>query len=297
MTLQRVVVLGATGRLGRRLSADLKTAGRDVVALTRADVDITDAGSVTRVIGGSGAQVVINCTAYNAVDAAEADATTAFAVNAAAPGLLARAAEASGALFIHYGTDFVFDGISPVPYVETDPVNPLSAYGSSKLAGEIEVRRTIERHYILRVASLFGGTGVRDHRPTIDAIADLCVSGKPVRALVDRTVTPSHVSDVSRVTCELLDGTAEYGTYHCVSSGSTSWYDLARHIAGCVGTATRIEPMTVAELKTIARRPQFCALSNAKLRAAGIEMPDWRSRVTDHLRARIQPAVAAAAAV
>jgi len=290
---QRVVVVGASGRLGHRLCADLELAGREVIALSRADLDVTNPQSVTRVLAASEPHVVINCTAYNAVDAAETDTANAFVVNAVAPGWLARAADAAGALFVHYGTDFVFDGYSRVPYVETDSTNPLSAYGASKLAGEIEVRRTIDRHYILRVASLFGGTGVRDHRPTIDAIADLCAAGKTVRALVDRTVSPSHISDVARATCELLDGTLEYGTYHCVSSDETTWYDLAQHVAGCLGVSTRIEPMTVAELKTVARRPQFCALSNAKLREAGIEMPDWRTAVSDHLRSRM--AVAAVA--
>lgn len=292
MIRQRVLVVGASGRLGRGLCSELDHAGHEVVALSRADLDVTDATAVTRVIGRSDPQVIINCTAYNAVDAAEADAATAFAVNAAAVGLLARAADAAGALFVHYGTDFVFDGTSPVPYVEGDAVNPLSAYGSSKLAGEIEVRRTIERHYVLRVASLFGGTGVRDHRATIDAIADLCLAAKPVRALVDRTVTPSHVSDVARATCGLLDGTAKYGTYHCVSSEAVTWYDLARHIAACLSVSIEIEPVTVAELKTVARRPQFCGLSNTKLRAAGVAMPDWRSAVTGHLRSRLPRTVA-----
>ena len=294
MTPQRVVVVGAGGRLGRRLCQDLASAEREVVALSRAELDVTDAAAVTRVIGGCEPDVVINCTAYNAVDAAETDMLSAFAVNAIGPGLLARAADASGALFVHYGTDFVFDGYSRTPYVETDAPNPLSAYGYSKLAGEVAVRRSIERHYILRVASLFGGTGVRDHRPTIDAIADLCASGKTVRALVDRTVSPSHVSDVSRATCELIEGAADYGTYHCVSSGDPSWYDLACHVAFCLGASTRIEPLTVAELKTAARRPQFCALSNSKLRAAGVDVPDWQSAVALHLRARMGQTTAAA---
>lgn len=294
MTRQKVVIVGAAGRLGRTLRQDLESAGRDVVALTRADVDVTDPDAVTRTISQCEPYVVVNCTAYNAVDGAETDAGAAFAVNAVAPGLLARAADGAGALFVHYGTDFVFDGYSRTPYVESDSTNPLSVYGSSKLAGEIEVRRSVDRHYILRVASLFGGTGARDHRPTIDAIAQLLISGKTVRALVDRTVSPSHVSDVSRATCELLEGTATYGTYHCVSSGVTTWYDLAHHVAACLGLSTPIEPLTVAELKTAARRPQFCALSNAKLRGAGVKLSDWQSVVALHLRAHMgQTAVAA----
>jgi dTDP-4-dehydrorhamnose reductase len=123
---------------------DLRGVGRDVIELSRGDLEVTDLESVTRVISRCEPHVVINCTAYNAVDAAETETAQAYVVNAVAPGLLARAAAAANAVFVHYGTDFVFDGCSQAPYVETDPTNPLSAYGLSKLAGEIEVRRRNE---------------------------------------------------------------------------------------------------------------------------------------------------------
>lgn len=279
----RVVVVGAGGRLGRTVCEEFTRGGHDVVALTRQDLEITDTSAIDVIVGRTAPQALINCAAYNAVDAAENDTGRAFAVNAVAAGLLARAAHAAGAVFVHYGTDFIFDGTSPTPYTEDDRVNPLSAYGSSKLAGEVEVRRSSERHFILRVASLFGGVGVHHHRATIDAIADMLASGKPVRALVDRTVTPSHVNDVARVTRQLIERNAAYGTYHCVSTGFTTWYDLAGHLAATLGVSTPIESLSVADMKSVARRPQYCALSNDKLRAAGIDIPDWKDTIVQHL--------------
>ena len=146
-----------------------------------------------------------------------------------------------GTLLVHYGTDFVFDGTASAPYVEDDPVNPLSVYGASKLAGEAEVRSVCPHHYILRVESLFGGAGVGGHRATIDYIADTLVAGSTVRAFVDRTVSPSYVPDVARATRELIARSGPHGTYHCVSTGMTTWYDIAQHIAVELGVHGHIE--------------------------------------------------------
>jgi dTDP-4-dehydrorhamnose reductase len=227
--------------------------------------------------------VIVNCSAYNAVDAAQADEASAFAVNARGPAILADAATAAGTVLVHFSTDFVFDGEARQPYSEDDPVNPLSVYGASKLAGEVGVRRA-PRHYVLRVESLFGGLGVRGHRSTVDHIAETLRAGGMVRALADRTVSPSYVPDVAQATRALLEGNAPSGTYHCVSSGFTTWFDLAREIAQRLAVSeSRIEPAMIADFETAAPRPQFCALSNEKLRAAGICMPVWQSAIERHL--------------
>jgi dTDP-4-dehydrorhamnose reductase len=147
------------------------------------------------------------------------------------------------------------------------------------------------RHYILRVESLFGGAGVRGHQSTIDWIAGKLLTTATVRAVVDRTVSPSYVFDVASATRTLIEHDAPLGTYHCVNSGFTSWYELATEVARRMGLSGRIEPVRSADLKTIAPRPQFCALSNARLQSAGAVMPDWQDAVRRHLAT-----VAAAAA-
>lgn len=283
MSTQRAVVVGAAGRLGKAVSQDLLQQGYQVVGLTRADVDVTDRLAVRRAITAAAPQLVVNCTAFNAVDAAETDLDAAFRANARAPRFLAESSAAAGAVFVHYSTDFVFDGKASEPYRETDPTNPLSVYGTSKLAGEAEVRRVCNRYYVLRVSSLFGGTGVRGHRSTVDFMAAQLLDGKSVKAAVDRTVSPSYVPDVAVTTRRLYERSAPFGLYHAVSGGMVTWFDLAAFVAESLGVEPRIEAARSSELRAIARRPEFCALSSDKIQATGIKVHDWQSAVARHL--------------
>jgi dTDP-4-dehydrorhamnose reductase len=284
----RIVLTGAAGRLGAALSAEMAAAGYTVLALRRSDLDISDADRVASAVGRLRPDVIVNCGAYNAVDAAEADPSAAFATNALGVSCLARAAQATDALLVHYSTDFVFDGTTLDPYAEDHPTNPLSVYGASKLAGETEAR-SAPRHYVLRVASLFGGCGVKGQRATVDHIVDNLLAGTGVRALVDRTVSPSYVPDILRATIALVDRHAPYGIYHCVNSGWSTWYELACEVARQLGVPALIEPVMTSDLKAQATRPQYCALSNQKLVAAGIDMPSWQSAIERHLATRAAP--------
>lgn len=267
-------------------------AGYDVTALFRTDLDITDASRIDRVIQQVNPDIVFNCTAYNAVDAAETDIEAAFAVNGEGPRRLAGAAARVGAAIVHYSTDFVFDGRAIVPYLEDAPPNPLNVYGASKLVGERAVR-CHTRHYILRVESLFGGARRGAQRATVDYLADNIEAAVPVRAIVDRTVSLSYVDDVVRATHALLERDAPYGTYHCVTSGFTTWYEVARVIASHLGAGTPIIPVRFRDSPGVAERPRFCALSNRKITAAGVEMPSWKTALAQHL-ARRQRASASA---
>jgi dTDP-4-dehydrorhamnose reductase len=161
----------------------------------------------------------------------------------------------------------------------------LSVYGASKLAGEYAVSAT-RAHYILRVESLFGGRAPSGQRATVDLIADKLAAGETVKAIVDRTVSPSYVPDVVRATTALLDQRAPFGIYHCVASGSTTWYELAEEIASLNFGSGRILPVDADEFQTIAPRPRFCALSNDKLKDLGVVMQDWRSAIKEHLSLR-----------
>lgn len=289
----RILVVGAAGRLGAAVCAELHGAGHQVIGFTRADLDVTRERSVTDAVTRYRPHAIVNCTGYNAVDAAENDADAAFAINAEAPARLARAAAAAGAVLVHYGSDFVFDGTAQHPYDEDAATNPLSVYGASKLAGESEAQKA-PRHYVLRVESLFGGRGVRGHRSTVDYIVDTLLAGATVRAFADRTVSPSYVPDVAFATRKLIERNPRYGVYHCVNSGVTTWYDLARQVAAELGVDGCIEPVEAAAAVTPARRPLYCALSNAKLTATGIVMPDWKSAVRRHVMARSRQALAEA---
>jgi dTDP-4-dehydrorhamnose reductase len=281
----RILVTGATGRLGAAMVAELTSLRHQTSAFGHDTLDVGDEDQVKAVMDRVQPDVIVNCSAYNAVDAAEADGTAACRVNVEGPSHLAAAANAAGALFVHYSTDFVFDGRSRRPYSEDDPTHPLSVYGRSKLAGEHEARKA-GRHYVLRLASLFGGQGLRGHQATIDRLAKNLVMGVPVRAQVDRTVSPSYVPDVVRATLQIVECNVPFGTYHCVNSGWTTWYGLANELARQLGSPARVVPVDASDLPGAAPRPRFCALSNHKLAAHGIEMPSWRSALGRHIPLR-----------
>jgi dTDP-4-dehydrorhamnose reductase len=270
----RIMVTGAAGQLGSTVVAGL-SAACDVFAFTRAALDLADAPAVLAAMTTCSPDVVINCAAYNDVEAAEDNAESALSGNALAVQALARAASATGATLVHYGTDFVFDGAADRPYVETDACRPLSTYGMSKLLGEWFALEA-PGAYVLRVESLFGG---RPAKSSIDKIMAAIRAGQPVRVFADRTVTPSFVDDVASATEQIIHpvaGRPAPGLYHCVNSGVTTWLGIAEEIARLLQRDAELIPVKSTEVKLKAKRPVYCALSNAKLKDAGIAMPTWQ---------------------
>jgi len=273
------LITGAAGQLGSTFVRQLAGGPDPVHAVTRAELDLTREADVVALVGRLRPSVILNCAAYNAVDRAERDAAGALAVNAFAVQSLARAAAACGATLVHYSTDFVFDGLAATPYVESDPANPRSVYGQSKLTGEW-LALEAPGAFVLRVESLFGGPAARS---SIDTIIASLRAGQPTRVFVDRVVTPSYVEDVVAATRSLLSGTAAPGLYHCVNSGVTTWHDLAVDIAARLGVTPSLVPVHVADVVLPAPRPRYCALSNAKLAGAGVVMPSWQDAVGRYL--------------
>jgi dTDP-4-dehydrorhamnose reductase len=274
----RIAITGAGGQLGQAMVRGLST-GHTVSPLTHADLDIACQADVFRAMAAIRPQVIVNCAAYNAVDRAEDDVLAALNGNAFGVQALARAAGREDALLVHFSTDFVFDGEAGSPYTEDAAVAPLSVYGQSKLLGEW-LSRDAQRRYVLRVESLFGGPLPRS---SIDRIAEAIRDGREARVFEDRVVSPSFVEDVVTVTAALVEGQVEHGLYHCVNSGHATWYDVAREIASVLGVEPRLERVRLADAPLRARRPRYCALSNAKLAAAGIFMPTWQDAVRRHL--------------
>ena len=291
MSVSRVLVTGASGQLASAILRAFE--GRVVAAHTRAALDITDPDAVKRAVDAARPDAIINCAAYNRVDDAESHVLEAFAINAFAVRTLARAAESAGAILVHYGTDFVFAGLGgpdAAPYDESSPVAPASVYAASKLVGEW-LALECPRGYTLRVESLFGQpadwTG---RRGSLDTIVAGLEAGREVTVFSDRVVSPGYVVDIAAATRFIVDGSVAPGLYHCVNSGHATWEEVAIEAARMLGVTPRLKRITTAEVTLVAKRPTFCALSTAKLAAAGFAMPAWQDALGRWLASRGGPA-------
>lgn len=274
----RVLVTGAAGQLGRAI-ADRFSSTDPVIPFTRQQLDITSEDDVLRAARDARPDAIVNCAAYNRVDDAEDAADEALRTNAFAVLALARAARDTGAVFVHYGSDFVFDGLASRPYTEEDAAQPQSTYGLSKLLGDW-FAADAPAHYVLRVESLFGGEQAKS---SVDRILDGLRRGDAVRVFTDRTVTPSYVADVAGATARILAERPPSGLYHCVNGGVTTWLGIAEEAARLLGCDPTLEPVSVDDVPMRASRPRYCALSNEKLRRAGIEMPPWQDALKRHV--------------
>lgn len=283
--ITRVLITGTHGQLGAAMVHAF--AGLTVTAHTRVTLDITDAAAVSRAVDEASPELVVNCAAFNDVDGAEDRAVEALAVNAFAVRNLVRAAERVGARFVHYSTDFVFDGSASIPYTEDVRPSPRGIYAASKLLGEWFALEATHA-YVLRVESLFGSpANWMGRRGTLDAMVANLEQGREVRAFTDRIVSPGYVVDIAEATRHLVTTAAAPGLYHCVNDGHASWYDVAGEVAALVGNQRpSLVGVTMDQMKLKAPRPRYCALSVAKLAAAGFTMPAWQDALRRWLTAR-----------
>ena len=276
----KIVALGAGGQLGRAIAL-YATRGHQVVALTRAEADITDSEHLREALRAAAPEAVINCAAFARVDEAENAPAEALAANAWAVRDLARLSRELNFTLVHYSTDFVFDGLEPALRREADAANPHGVYAVSKLIGEWFAAEA-PRHYVLRVESLFGGEGAKS---SVDVLLSGMRAGREVRAFADRTVSPSFVHDVARASVEMLEHGVPFGLYHCVNTGSATWLELTRELARLANVpGAAITPVDMAGLSMRVPRPLYAALSNEKLRAAGIDMPTWQDALARYVR-------------
>ncbi len=221
----RALVVGAHGQLGRDLVLLL---GSEVAwSGGRAELDVTDWEAVSSVIRRVRPDVIFNGAAYNKVDGAESETGRALEVNAVAPVLLARMAHEVGALFVHFSTDYIFDGRAGRPYREEDCPGPLGAYGVSKLAGEGLVRASRAEHLLVRTSAVFGRGGNRQKGGSfMERILDQARAGRPLRVVADQTFSPTYAPDLAAAAVALVRAGAR-GLYHLANTGSCSWHEFA----------------------------------------------------------------------
>ncbi|MEP6992991.1 MAG: dTDP-4-dehydrorhamnose reductase [Acidobacteriota bacterium] len=282
---RRVLVTGASGMLGSDLVVVLASAGYEVLARPKADLDITDERDVARTLAELRPDVLINCAAFTRVDDCETD-PRAFTVNAQAVGSLARACAQVAAQLVQVSTDFVFDGTKGAPYVEEDPSAPLSAYGRGKRAGEEEALRS-PGSLVVRASWLFGRSGWN----FIEAILKQVESGKPRLSVVtDQIGRPTSTTDLAEAILALLEAGAS-GIYHFANRGEVSWYEFAREILWLAGHANvPVDATTAGALARPAPRPPYSTLDTGKYeRATGRVVRHFRDPLAEYLALRARP--------
>ena len=279
----RIAVTGAAGHLAAALVSELRAA-HDVVPLRRADLDITDTHAVGDLFARLEPGAIINCAAFNDVDGAQRDPRPALEVNAFGVLALARAAARHDAAFVHFGTDFVFDGTATVPHREDDPPRPLSFYGCTKLLGE-QFAADAPRHWVLRVESVYGGptAGVSARDGSLGTIVRKLRAADETTVFSDRVVSPSYAPDVARAVRAILEAPIPPGVYNCVNSGWATWETIAREAAAMLGIEPRLKVVEAASVRLPAPRPLYCALDPSKLARAGVPMRSWQLALRDFL--------------
>ncbi len=271
----RVFLTGAGGLLGGEVAREVRARGWEVIAPSRAEVDVCDAPALVAAVESARPDAVVHCAAWTDVDACESHRDRAFRVNALGARNAALAARRAGAKVLYVSTDYVFDGAKEAPYTEFDPVRPVSVYGVSKEAGERMVREQTPEHFILRVAWLYGQGG-RSFPTTIAGLARrLAGEGRPLRVVADQRGTPTWARDVARQICVLLP-TEAFGTLHATAHGETTWHGFARRIVASLGIDVEVEPCTTEEFPRPAPRPRSSVLDNLCLRLQGLDaMRPW----------------------
>ena len=276
--MSRWLVTGAGGMLGRDLAAALERKRANVVALTRRDLDITDEAAVYAAIRGHRPDLVVNCAAWTAVDAAESCEPAALRVNGHGAAHIAAACADSGARLLHMSTDYVFDGDARRPYAENDATAPRTAYGRTKLAGEEAVLRLLPgTGYIVRTAWLFG-----THGPNFVQTMIRLERERPAISVVDdQRGQPTWTADLADQVIALGRSHAAAGIYHATSSGETTWFGLAREIFRLLGAdEARVRPIKSSDYTRPAPRPAYSVLGHDAWARAGIApIPGWRRAV------------------
>jgi dTDP-4-dehydrorhamnose reductase len=284
---RKVVVFGSRGQLGVELVRVLTERSYTVVGFERSSVDITDAASVEHTLAREDPAIVVNSAAYNQVDVAENEPVPAYMANGLAVRNLAMACRQLDARFVHFSTDYVFDGTAGRPYTENDRPHPLGAYGVSKLAGELYAQAYLDKPLIIRTSGVFGPGGLKTARGNfIELMLRLAAGKQPIRVVEDHVASPTYAPLLAARTADLLEG-KQHGLFHVGGGTAISWFDFASMIFRVSGVQPELRRTNEREYRTAARRPKFSALSNAKMEASGIEpMPPLESAIEMYLKAR-----------
>jgi dTDP-4-dehydrorhamnose reductase len=275
----RVAIAGAGGMLGQDLVDACVGRSQEVFALARADLDITDEAACEHVMADLHPDAVVNCAAWTDVDGAEANEAGAMRVNETGAGNIAAAASRHGARIVYISSDYVFDGSKKEPYVESDLLGAISAYGRSKAAGETATAFANDRHMIVRSSWLFGTRGPN----FVETMLRLASERQEVVVVSDQVAAPTYTRHLAAALAELVE-TDQYGIHHVAPKGSCSWFDYAQEIFDLEGSDCRVMAGTTEMLGRPAPRPAYSKLGTE--RHPESVLPHWRDGLSQYLRER-----------
>lgn len=291
--MTKVLITGAYGQLGSEIkSASPEFSNLSFIYTDVDSLDITDPLAVEFYINEKNPDFVVNCAAYTAVDRAETDQEISSLINSVAPGLLAMAAAKAGAKMIHISTDYVYGGMSSVPYTEADDVNPLNVYGQTKLDGERACMLHNPESVIIRTSWLYSSYG----KNFVKTILRLGKEGNPLKVVFDQTGSPTFAGDLALAILDIINKSVNKpdsfvpGIYNYSNEGVCSWYDFAIAILETSGLNCRVNPVETKDFPTPAVRPRYSVLNKSKIKDIfGIEIPYWRGSLKKCIGQLINP--------
>ncbi len=276
----KVLILGAKGMLGGALAAEF---GSAALLWDREDIDVTDFKNLeSRILNlETKPRAMINCVAYNDVDGAEKNRGIAFKLNTEVPGELASMCNELSVPFIHFSTNYIFNG-KKGEYTETDVPSPLSVYAESKALGEQEVQKNTDQFYIVRTAVLFGPKGKSEmsKKSFVDLMLEKSAQSDTIKAVADEINSVTYVKDLAQKVLQLLSTKAPFGIYHITNSGSASWYDIAKEIFRITNKQISLLPVPSTEFPRAAKRPAKSVLLNTKFP----QMRSWQEALREFLK-------------
>jgi dTDP-4-dehydrorhamnose reductase len=277
----KILITGAGGQLAQEFQRVLPGAGHDVLAPSEESLDISNDAVVRSVLKSHRPDLVLNCAAYNNVDKAEKeDSGAAYRVNALGPKNLACACRESGALLVHYGTDYVFDGRKEGFYTEDDATAPINRYGETKREGELFVISEVEKYLLFRLSWVFG----EGKQNFLYKLAEWARKNPVLKIVSDQVSVPTYTEDIVRITMLAVEKQLR-GLFHLTNGGYASRYEVARYFLEKIRANIIVLPVTSDLFPSPAKRPYFSAMSNAKLSAAlGCEIPVWKDAIGRYLQ-------------